>query len=338
MWSADKYIEMLYEEKARKHTDEYNDKWKVNLKRKFQELLGDFQADKEALNPVILEEIDMGSYQRLRVEITTISTLKMPVYLLIPKTASKEKLPAVIAIHGHGYGSKEIVGLKPDGSNNLEAGYHENFAVALVKQGMVVVAPELVGFGDRKLEADRDAKSPTDNSCFRIASQLLLVGKTLAGLRVEECRRLIDFTQSLKQVDETKIGCMGISGGGLVAAFTTILDERIKAVVISGYTNTFKGSIMDRRHCLDNYIPRILEYAEMPELIGLIAPRSLFIEAGIHDHLFPYEHVSAALEKLQEIYKVHDAEKQLANDFFEGGHEISGEKSYDWLKGMLIND
>ena len=86
-----------------------------------------------------------------------------------------------------------------------------------------------------------------------------------------------------------KIGCMGISGGGLVAAFTSILDERIKATVISGYTSTFKGSIMDRRHCLDNYIPGILEYTEMPDLIGLIAPRALFIEAGTADHLFPLD-------------------------------------------------
>ena len=58
----------------------------------------------------------MGNYWRLRVEITTISPLRMPVYVLIPKVKSKEKLPAVLAIHGHGYGSKEVVGLNPDGS------------------------------------------------------------------------------------------------------------------------------------------------------------------------------------------------------------------------------
>ena len=101
-----------------------------------------------------------------------------------------------------------------------------------------------------------------------------------------------------------------------------ILDERMKATVISGYTNTFKGSIMDRRHCLDNYIPGILEYTEMPDLIGLIAPRALFIEAGNVDHLFPLDQVSFAIEKLTKIYQVFDAEQSLASHLFEGGHEI----------------
>ena len=63
---------------------------------------------------------------------------------------------------------------------------------------MVVVVPELIGFGDRKLQADQGVGLPTDNSCYMIASQLLLVGKTLAGLRVQECRRVIDYVQSLK--------------------------------------------------------------------------------------------------------------------------------------------
>src|SRR5690625_5766073 len=103
-----------------------------------------------------------------------------------------------------------------------------------------------------------------------ISSQLLLMGKTIAGLRIQECRQVIDYMQLLKEVDGQRIGCMGISGGGLVAAFTSALDDRIKATVISGYTSTFKGSIMDRRHCLDNYVPGILQYTVMPELIGLI--------------------------------------------------------------------
>ena len=79
---------------------------------------------------------------------------------------------------------------------------------------------------------------------------------------------------------------------------------------------------MDRRHCLDNYIPGILEYTEMPDLIGLIAPRALFIEAGTVDHLFPLDQVSIALEKLTKIYQVFDAEQSLASHLFEGGHEI----------------
>jgi dienelactone hydrolase len=250
------------------------------------------------------------------------------------KTSSK--LPVVLAVHGHGYGSKEIVGLHPSGMENLgDPGIHKNFAIELVRKGMIVVAPELIGFGDLKLEGDQTAGTPTDNSCFPLASQLLLLGKTLAGLRIFECSRILDYINSLDEADNNRIGCMGLSGGGLVAAYTAALDDRIKATVISGYTNRFYGSIMSRRHCLDNYIPGILKYAEMPELIGLIAPRKLFIEAGNRDHLFPLAEVKVAFNRLQEIYQSFDAETALSADFFSGGHEINGEKSYDWLVDNL---
>lgn len=336
MWAADQYLENLYNKTVNRYTYKYDPIWQENLKNKFRQSLGDFKDNNKALDPVILEKLDMGNYWRMRIEITTVSPLRMPVYVLIPKKEKKERLPAVLAIHGHGYGSKEVVGLNPDGSARTDEGYHKEFAIALVNKGIIVVVPELIGFGDRKLQADQGVGVPTDNSCYRIASQLLLVGKTLAGLRVQECRRVIDYVQSLHEVDGAAIGCMGISGGGLVAAFTSILDERVKATVISGYTNTFKGSIMDRRHCLDNYIPGILTYTEMPALIGLIVPRALFIEAGSVDYLFPLDQVSIALEELTKIYQCFDAEQFLGSHLFEGGHEISGEHSYDWLVRKLL--
>ena len=132
-------------------------------------------------------------------------------------------------------------------------------------------------------------------------------------------------------VDEEKIGSFGFSGGGLVAAFTSILDERIKATVLSGYLSTFKGSIMSRRHCLDNYIPGILEIGEMDELIALIAPRPLFIESGKDDKLFPMDQVEISMKKLLKIYKAFGAETELDAHYFNGGHEINGEESFSWL-------
>lgn len=335
MWSADDYLQDLYETTSEVHHHTYDDQWKETVKSRFHKSLGGFEHRDESLDPMILEQTDMGSYQRLRVEISTIDSLKMPVYVLIPKMKQTKKVPAVLAIHGHGYGSKELVGLNPDGSKRSDQGYHKNFAVELVQKGVVVIAPELIGFGDRKLQANQGIGSPNENSCYMIASQLLLLGKTLAGLRVEECRRVINYIQTLPEVDENRIGCMGISGGGLVAGFTSILDDRIRATVISGYTNTFKASIMARRHCLDNHIPGILVYSEMPDLIGLIAPRPLFIEAGTEDHLFPIKDVVYAIDRLKKIYKNFNAKDLLSSHIFEGGHEISGEQSYDWLVNQI---
>lgn len=340
MWSANEYLDELYEEAVETHQFNYNDEWKKELKSNVKKVLGHFDDDKCLFNPREIERVDMGSYERLRIEINTLRpSLTMPIYVLIPKERGDQKLSAVLAVHGHGYGSKEVVGLNPDGSmiEGKDDGCHKSFAIELVHKGAVVFAPELVGFGDRKLKEDQGVGLPGDNSCYMIASQLLLLGKTLAGLRIQECRRVIDFMETFDMIDPSKIGIMGISGGGLVTAFTSALDERLKATVVSGYTNTFKSSIMDRRHCLDNHFPSILEYAEMPELIGLITPRALFIEAGDEDHLFPMKFVEKAVETLTDIYQNFGAEHKLDHHIFAGEHEISGERSYDWLINTLEN-
>ena len=91
---------------------------------------------------------------------------------------------------------------------------------------------------------------------------------------------------------------MGISGGGLVAAFTAALDVRFRAAIISGYASTF----------------------QLPDIIGLIVPRPLFIEAGTDDRV---RRPRRAVTRLEEIYAQEGALDVLDADFFAGGHEIS---------------
>lgn len=198
-----------------------------------------------------------------------------------------------------------------------------------------MIVPESVGFGDRRLKEDEAAEA-SENSCYRLASQLLLYGRTLAGLRVAEAMRALDYIQGRAEVDGGKIGCMGFSTGGMIAALTAAVDKRIAATVVSGYASTFAGSIMARRHCLDNYLPAILHDAEMPDMIGLIAPRPLFIETGSDDPLFPLADVKVALSALERIYGHYRAEACLEADLFNGGHKINGGKAYDWLKRMFM--
>ncbi|WP_139311288.1 dienelactone hydrolase family protein [Bacillus sp. MRMR6] len=339
MLGIEEYLEMLYDQTVNQHTGAYNIHWKNQLKARFQERLGEFSiSGKLEQKPIFLEKIEKKDYVRYRIEIPSIDSLRIPTYVLIPKGKENSRLPAVLALHGHGYGSRELVGLHPDGTDNdKNPGIHNNLAVQLVQKGMVVVAPEIIGFGERKLSKEDHTDSATSNSCFSIASQLLLMGKTLAGLRVFETQRVLDYVMKLDDVHPEKVGCFGFSGGGLVAAFTSILDDRIRATVISGYTNTFKGSIMDRHHCLDNYIPGILELAEMPELVGSIAPKCLFIEAGINDPLFPLKEVKTAVTSIQKIYADFHSANQFHTHFFEGRHEISGVESFDWLYNTLEN-
>jgi dienelactone hydrolase len=344
--AIDAFLEKLYNETASRRkqanemsrTLETSEAQRAGLRTKVREALGSFASDQVSppLDPVLLERTDLGDCVRERVEYTTVDGLRVPAYVLTPANYGGKSLPAVLAWHGHGYGSREIVGLLPDGTeDNGPVGIHRHFALELCRKGMVVIAPEIIAFGDRKLEWDTEQNPDTPNSCFPIAAALMMAGKTIAGLRVHEATRAADYLLTRPEVDPARLGCMGLSGGGMVASLFAALDERIQATVICGYSNTYKSSILARRHCLDNYIPGILLHAEMPELIGLIAPRALFIESGSRDHLFPAAEANEVIRTLEEIYASLGMGEKIASDIFEGGHEISGRLSFDWLAEKL---
>jgi len=303
----------------------------------FGRLLGGFPDAGDAPKPQLLEKVACDGYMRELVEIGTVEGLRMRTYVLVPTGAGSKaaRLPAVIALHGHGYGAREIVGLEPDGRERAGApGLHKDFAVSLARHGFVAIAPELAGFGDRRLAEDI-TQGPGQSSCFRLAVHLLMTGRTIAGLRVRETRSAIDYAQSRAEVDASRIGIMGISGGGLVAGFAAALDPRVRCAVISGYASLFGESILDRNHCLDNYVPGLLPEAEMPDLLGLIAPRGLFLESGDADRVFPREPALKAYEQLKRIYADVGAVDAVQADFFTGGHEIHGEPAYAWLQEEL---
>ncbi len=309
--------------------------WRDKLREQFKLSLGGLNDMCSERQPRVLERTEYADYIRERIEITTAESLRMPMYLLLPKGRTG-KLPVVVGCHGHGYGYNAALGLQQNGQEIAEGEFsdHKKFAVSLVKRGFAVIVPELLGFGQRKLKDEVIVNSHT-NSCYAIGVFLLTLGKTMAGMRIQETMAAIDYVAGREEIDPQRIGIMGLSGGGLVAAFTSALDERIRATVVCCYTNTFRDSILSSRHCIDNYIPGILRYAEMPDLIGLISPRPLFIEAGADDQLFPAHGTEKALDTLRSVYAAAGAGDRLDDHIFPGVHEVWGERAYPWLEQKL---
>lgn len=348
MWNPDEFLEQLYVSTARLHTFKANtqaewSEWREALSERLIQALVLPQRDVVPLNPVCLERVDCGDYIREHIELTTDRFLTMPCYVLIPKSIAAHDgagtagtVPAIVACPGHGYGYKQLIGLMPDGSvREDEPGIYNDYPIELVNRGFIVIVPELLGLGDRRLLQDQD-KGPNANSCFRLSTNLLMAGKTLAGYRVHEMMCCVDYLLSRMEVAPEGIGCMGFSGGGLVMALTAAIDERIRAAVICGYTNTYQDSILGKPHCSDNYIPNMLDIAEMPDIWGLIAPRPLLIQSGEGDLGFPIAGTIKALHHLKTIYHVLHADEQLEEDIHSGKHEISGAKAYDWLQRHLF--
>jgi dienelactone hydrolase len=323
----------------RAHTSAEAAAWQLALRERLAALLGGFPDRSVDLDPHTFERVEEDGYTRELVVFQSRPGEYVPCYALLPHGASAPLRP-VIALHGHGSGgARPLVGLA---ANQAEAesmrSQNNDYARRLARRGFVVFAPVLRGFAERMEDPQlRDnADTAWQSSCRAVAVNALLLGRTLLGLRVWDVLRLIDYIRARPEPLADAIGCVGLSGGGTVTLFSAALDERIACVVISGYFNTFRDSLMAISHCLCNYVPGILQYAEMADIAGLIAPRPLLIESGERDPIFPIAATREALEELSRVYAVFGAPERLDADLFDGEHRWSGAKAYDWLGRWLV--
>jgi dienelactone hydrolase len=228
-----------------------------------------------------------------------------------------------------------VVGIAEDGSQQvLEPREDKPFAIQAVEQGYVTFALEQLGFGERRDEASR-RRGASEYSCRPAAGAALLLGQTMIGWRVWDVMRTIDYLATRPEADVSRIATMGVSGGGTTSLFAAALDERIKVGVVSAYFNTFRDSIVSLSHCMCNYIPRMLEYVEMYDLAGLVAPRFLFVESGDEDRIYPIDGSRTAHAKAQQIYQVFGVPERLGYDVWEGGHGFNGKGAFQFLETQL---
>jgi dienelactone hydrolase len=263
----------------------------------------------------------------------------MPVYLLFPLQA-QPSYRTVVAFHGHGYGVKDMIGLWESGEERLSPdGYHLDFGVELARRGFLVAAPEISCFGERLNDyshLDQDLGQPVPFTCEHTAHLAFHLGGSVVGLRAHDGMRLLDWLETRPDVDMQRVGAMGISGGGMHTLFSTCLDERIRACVISGYYSSFRGSILAMNHCSCNFVPGLQRFGEMYDLIGLVAPRPVLVEAGTHDPIFPLEDVENGVRIARErVYNLWGASARFETDIFEGRHRISGRRAYDFFNEVL---
>jgi acetyl esterase/lipase len=157
----------------------------------------------------------------------------------------------------------------------------------------------------------------------------------MIGWRVHDVMRTIDWIATRKELDAARVGCMGISGGGTCTLFSAALEPRIRAAMVSGYLNTFRDSVFSLSHCIDNYVPGILNWAEMYDVAGLIAPRPLFAESGERDDIFPIAASRASFARVKKVYEVFGAGDRTAQETFNDAHSFYGKQGLPFLKQHL---
>jgi hypothetical protein len=322
-------------------------KWKRELVARLKEITGFDTMVKSPLKPRITETKKLKGYTRQRIEIQTEPGVVMTFYALIPRgpSAPKGPFPVMLCPHGHASGGK----YSPAGRSDIPeiakqiTEYNYDYGVQFCRAGFVALCPDARGFGERIEPSVQKYinKELLTQSCQYINQMAYPLGQTITGMWAWDLHRLIDYAATRSDCDVSRLGCAGLSGGGLQTLWATALDtrNRIKAAVVSGYFYGYQESLLEmHQNCSCNYVPHMYETADMGDLGALIAPRPLLIETGDADPLngpSGMKNVKSQVKITRAAYRLLGAEGNLVHDVFKGGHKWHGEIAVPWMKEKL---
>lgn len=316
--------------------------WQAELRARLGRLIGLGTFRHAPLDPVLDPVVQEDGYTRQRITIMVEPGLRMPLYLLRPDDMRPgERRAPIIAPHGHGGGGKESVAGRRDLPAIAEAidRYHYDYGVQLARAGFVVFCPDGRGFGERRERTMLEENDPLGGSCRVINNMAMPLGQTVTGMWTWDLMRLIDYVATRDECDIARLGCAGLSGGGLQTLWLAALDERVRCMVVSGYFYGYKESLLNlNQNCSCNYVPGLWELVDMGDIGALLAPRPLLVESGTNDPLNGARGLANVHDQLvitRRGYQLLGAPDALAHTTFVGEHRWDGADVAPWLRRWL---
>jgi len=279
-------------------------RWQTRLRRKLRTLLGDVPAQRPPLRPRQLwhRQHPLGTIEKIT--FTAEAGADITAYLCLP-AAARPPYPFVICLQGHSTGMHNSIAVQRDDETQPHpAAGDRDFGLICMRLGLPALCIEQRALGERRELARKDSVA---HGCGHPSLHALMLGRTLIGERVYDVDRGIDYLASRGDADMHCIGVMGNSGGGTISLFAAATLPRIAFAMPSCYFCMFRDSIMAMNHCTCNYIPGLLKYAEMADVMGLFAPKPLVIVAGKNDPIFPFSATRRAFRDLKKIYRASGA-------------------------------
>jgi dienelactone hydrolase len=240
--------------------------------------------------------IAQGSYRVEKVTFQSLPKVYVSANLYLPAGGGRH--PAVVYACGH-LGS-------PGGAKVT----YQRHGISLAKNGYVAIV----------LDPIQEAEAFSFHHGVRFDEQYdwYSRGYTAGGVEAWNAIRAIDYLETRPEVDKTRIGMTGFSGGAMATYYTAAIEPRIKVAApfmgLATYASILQQDSM-RRHC-DCMFPVNLHAHDMLHLAALIAPRPLLMGQGVKDTLFPeegYKECARGLDGLYRSYQRPEAFRWLLN-------------------------
>ncbi len=302
-------------------------------RRKLRALLLGSRPELSTLKVQLKARTDCKSYVREKVTFRYPGEEPIHAYVLIPKRAPLPA-PAVLCPHPHGMrwelGKESVVKHHAD----LDWAY----ALDLVEEGFVALAPDAKCFGERQLKK-LDAEQMGWGERYE-AMQELLYGRSLARRHLRDLRTAVDYLTTRKDVDSRRIGCMGFSMGAGHTFMLAALERRIRCSVACCGVSTYKALLKHQiLHAFFYYVPGLLPSFDMPRILSLIPPRPFMILNGRYDSSLPLEGLREVTRSLKPLYSARGVPERFTVHVGPYEHEFCEDfqqRAYGWLRRWLM--
>jgi dienelactone hydrolase len=225
--------------------------------------------------------------------------------------------PAILSPHGH-FDRGRLV--------NTDQASVPARAINLARQGYVVLTYDMVGYDDTKQV----------NHTFAADSASQLWGINLLGLQLWDSVRALDLLLSLPDVDTSRVGITGASGGATQVFLLTALDT---AGVIKAMAPVNMISAQMQGGDLCENAPGLRIGTFNVEIAALAAPRPLLMVSASGD--WTTHTPGREYPMMRSLYRLYGAEDRVQNAHFDYPHNYnlaSREAVYPWLARQLLGD
>ena len=243
--------------------------------------------------------------------------------LLLPKgIPAGTKRPVVVCQHG-------LEGRPQDTADPRVDSVYHSYAAQLADRGFVVYAPQNPYIGEDAFRVIQRKANPIKLSLFSFI--------------VRQHERTLEWLKAQPFVIRHRIGFYGLSYGGKTAMRVPALLEGYTCSICSADFNEWivKNASYDSR-----YSYMFTGEYEMPEfdlgntfnygeMAALIAPRPFMVERGHDDGVAPDEWVAHEYAVVRRLYVQLGIGEWTDIEFFDGGHQINGEGTFNFLHRAL---
>ncbi len=290
---------------------------------------------------------------------------------LKPANTGNRKLPGVLGLHDHGgmkyFGWRKIAQTSEAPHPlivSLRKQCYEGLAWAneLAKRGYAVLVPDTFTFGSRRVlisdtlpEIHRGISDPgPDEQSDKVdaynrwagehehimAKSLFSAGTSWPGITVREDQTALSILSARPEVNPERLGCAGLSGGGLRTVYLAGLDERINCCVCVGFMTTWKDQVLHKSftHTWMTFVPLTARDMEFPEILGLRAPKPALVLHCTSDPLFTNSEVEKCGQILKDVYHRAGASDAFKYSFYTGGHKFDAamqQEAFQWFDKWL---